>query len=65
MKVSREFNVWGWFWFGLGVLPFLLWWSFCCCFDLFLNKNEKTQNIVNVNFGGGLLLWFTLEMPLS
>lgn len=58
MEVSGEFSVWGWVWFGLGVLPFLLWWVFCCCFDLFLNENEKTPSPVNVHFGGGRLCGF-------
>jgi len=59
MKVSTEFNVW--VVIGLG----LFFWVFLCVFVLFLSKNDKTQNIINMDFGGRLFLWFTPEMLLS
>lgn len=55
--------VWAWFFAFVVVV-------FGCFFVgvgflLFLNKNDKTQNILNVNFGGRLVLCFTPEMLLS
>lgn len=62
MEAGRDFNVWA----GLDSFSVLCG-VFCCLFFLLLllNKNDKTQNILSMSFGGRLVLCFAPEMSLS